>query len=585
MARKAARSQTKLFQDKNLLIYGDNLKVLRNPMLFVDESVDLVYLDPPFKPTEKYNVLFRPRKDTGGAAQVRAFEDAWEWGEAAKAAYHDTMENAPTPVRRTIEALKTVLDQKDVFAYLCMMAPRLVELHRVLRETGSLYLHCDPSASHYLKVLLDAVFGPENFRSEIIWKRSSAHSDTKQGRQVHGHVHDVVLFYTKSSSWTWNPVYTEYTKEYLESEYRHKTADGRYYKETDLTAAKPGGDTAYEWRVKRKTGSAERWQPDLEDEYLTPKPDFEYLGVKPYSGRYWAYSKANLVDFAKQGKLIHRKTGMPRLMQFANEMPGVALQDVWTDVPPVAAKAAEREGYPTQKPLTLLERIIMTSSDEGDMVLDPFCGCGSTIAAAERLGRRWTGIDVAHDAIRIIRGRLTRGGLSEKHDYEVWGEPESVADAIQLAEEDKYQFQWWAVRRLGGREISYRKGPDERVDGRLVLRSERLGDRLPEAIISVKAGRKSGPNHVSELRGVIEREGAEIGVLVTRGPATKAMKLEADKAGEYTDGSKWYPRIQLLTAEDIINGRGVQYPAVMLKEKKPVQTKSSAQKRTARRTK
>jgi len=259
-----------------------------------------------------------------------------------------------------------------MLAYLSMMAPRLKELHRVLNPTGSLYLHCDPTASHYLKLLMDAVFGAKRILNEICWKRSSAHSDTKQGMKRCGRVRDLLLVYSKSEEYVWNPVYTPYSSEYAEQEYRHLAKNGRHYKETDATAAKPGGDVEYDWRVKRRLVAGARWEADLNDEYLAPKAGFEYKAVKPYSGRYWAYSKENLKKFAREGRLIHRRTGAPRIVQFGDEMLGVPLQDLWTDIPP--ERGAVDLGYPTQKPLALLERVIQISSDEGHLVLDPFCG-------------------------------------------------------------------------------------------------------------------------------------------------------------------------------------------------------------------
>lgn len=548
MARRAARSQSKLFQDKNLLIYGDNLKVLRNPMLFVDGSVDLVYLDPPFKPMEKYNVLFRARSGTPAAAQVRAFDDAWNWGEAAKAAYHDAMENSPTKVRRSLDALKTILDQSDMFAYLCMMAPRLVELHRILRDTGSIYLHCDPAASHYLKILMDAVFDPGNFRSELIWKRTSAHSSAKR----YGPVHDVLLFYTKSDAFTWNPIYQPLPQETLDQWYNNvEPVTGRRFNRADLTASGiRKGPSGAPWRGINPTEKGRHWAiPGFVKGVVEGLETQEALEALDAAGRiYWP----------------KKKDGMPMVKRYVEESRGIPAQDVISDIY-MNNVSSQRLGYPTQKPILLLERIVQASSNEGDVVLDPFCGCGTTVEAAQNQKRRWIGVDVAYDAIRIIRERLANKGLVEKDDYEVWGEPESVEDAINLASEDKYQFQWWAVRRLGAREIDYKKGADAGIDGRLVLRVERSGDRLPEAVISVKGG-ATNVGHVRDLRGVIEREKAEIGVLVTLGKPTKKMVQEASVAGEYTDGKNWYPRIQLLTAEDIIAGKGVDYPATILQE-------------------
>src|SRR6266542_3391895 len=410
----------------NILYYGDNLDVLRRYV--ADESVDLIYLDPPFKSNQAYNVLFAEQDGSRSAAQIKAFEDTWRWDQAAAAAYEEIVERGGR-VSQAMQAFRTFLGESDMLAYLAMMAPRLMELRRVMKATGSIYLHCDPTASHYLKMLMDGVFGPNRFMNEVTWKRSSAHSDTKQGMKRYGRIHDILLVYTKSEAYTWNPQFTPYTSEYLESEYRHVAPDGRRYKESDLTAARPGGDTEYEWRVKRPINKG-RWQPDLDAEHKHPKPGVEYRGVIPYRGRYWAYSKGNLIQFAKASNLIHRKTGMPRLIQFADEMPGVPLQDLWDDINP--AMGNEDLGYPTQKPNALLERIIKASSEEGEVVLDPFCGCGTAVDVAQRLGREWIGIDITHLAITLIRHRLftAYGG---KPEYEVIGEPVSLPGAEMLA--------------------------------------------------------------------------------------------------------------------------------------------------------
>ncbi|MXY51182.1 MAG: hypothetical protein F4Y86_01440, partial [Gammaproteobacteria bacterium] len=299
---------------------------------------------------------------------------------------------------------------KSMMSYLIFMAVRLLELHRVLKETGSIYLHCDDAAGHYLKLLMDAVFGADGFRAAITWKRTSAHSDTKQGRRQHGRIHDLILFYTRSKSWTWNPVYTDYDPSYVDSFYRHKDANGRRYRKDNLTAAKPGGDTSYEWRVRRPAGG--EWEADLDDEWVQPKAGWEYKGVQPYRGRYWAYSKAGMREYAQQHRIAYARTGMPNYKRYLDEMPGVPLQDVWTDIPIALGK--ERLGYPTQKPLALLERIIKASSNEGDMVLDPFCGCATTLVAADRLQRKWAGIDLSPLAVKLVNDRIT-------HDQGLWG--------------------------------------------------------------------------------------------------------------------------------------------------------------------
>ena len=367
----------------NLLCYGDNLLFLADHSVFPDQSIDLIYLDPPFNSQQSYNVLFKESTGTPEAAQIRAFEDTWRWDQAANVALVQIHSDpsVPAPLVDLMKTFMNFLKASPMMAYLVQMGIRLVHMHRVLKSTGSLYLHCDPTASHYLKLVLDAIFGPRQLINEIIWKRSSAHSDTKQGMHRCGRIHDVILAYAKGAQYTWNPQYTLYSNGYLSSEYRHEAKDGRLYKETDLTAARPGGDTEYEWRVKRSTGRNRRWEADLSDEFKTPKKGFEYKGVRPYAGRYWAYSKENLIAFANAGHLIHRETGMPRLIQYVDEMPGVSIQDLWDDIPPAVGN--EDLGYPTQKPTALLQRIVAASSNPNDVVLDPFCGCGTTIDAVE----------------------------------------------------------------------------------------------------------------------------------------------------------------------------------------------------------
>ncbi len=543
--------------DANELYYGDNLDIL--PRYVDDESVDLVYLDPPFKSNQDYNVLFAERDGTQAAAQIKAFEDTWRWDEAAVRAYEEVVERGG-PVADALRAFRMCVGQNDMLAYLSMMAPRLVELRRALKPTGSLYLHCDPTSSHYLKLLLDAVFGPENFRGEIVWKRSSAHSDTKQGSKQPGRIHDVLLFYTKTSDWAWNEVYTPYADSYTGRDYRLvEEGTGRRFRRGDLTAARPGGDTSYEWRVKKHEGVRERWVADLEDEHLSPVAGWEYKGVRPYPGRYWAYSKANLKQFARQGRLRHTYDGMPEYKRYLDEMPGVPLQDLWTDVPSLQSGTAERLGYPTQKPEALLERILEASSSEGDLVLDPFCGCGTTVAAAQRLKRRWVGIDITHLAINLIRHRLRHAyGDGTEKTYGVVGEPVSAPDAAALAAADPFQFQCWALGLVGARPAETKKGADKGIDGRRYFH-EAEGGATREIVFSVKAG-KTGPDHVRELRGVVEREDAAIGALICMRRPTKAMRSEAASAGSYSSPWGRHPRVQIVTVEELLAGAQLDAP-------------------------
>ena len=525
---------------QNTLFYGDNLPIMRE--YIPTESIDLIYLDPPFNSNRSYNVLFKDEKGTDSEAQITAFDDTWHWGHSAEAIYHELVNGENQAVGSMVEAMRKFIGTNQMMAYLVMMAARLVEMHRILKPTGSLYLHCDPTASHYLKILLDTIFGGENFKTEIIWKRSSAHSDTKQGRKQHGRIHDVLLFYTKSpNEWVWNPVYTKYDPEYMVSNYRYvDPKNGRRFKSTDLTAAKPGGDTSYEWK-----------------------------GRRPPDGRYWAYSKSNMERLDEEGKLFYTKTGLPRLKQYLDEMEGVALQDIWIDIPPISSQAAERLGYPTQKPLALLERIIQASSKEGDVVLDPFSGCGTAIAAAQKLGRRWVGIDITHLAIAMHKSRLRdMYDLKAGKDYEVIGEPTDLESAHALAHDDRYQFQWWALsvinaRPMGGQESSKRgkKGSDQGMDGVIPFVGNAKGE-YNRAIVQVKSGGvKSGD--IRDLRGVVEREkDSPIGIFITLEAPSKHMLREAVSAGFYTS-PLWrqsYPKIQILTVEEILNGAKVQMP-------------------------
>lgn len=540
---------------KSTLYYGDNLEILRERI--ASDFIDLIYLDPPFNSNRSYNVLFGAKREVEARAQIQAFDDTWTWTQETERLYFDLITGgAPPKVADAIQAMHGLLGENDVLAYLVMMAARLVELHRVLKPTGSIYLHCDPTTSHYLKMLMDAIFGPKNFLNEIIWKRSSAHSDIKQGMARYGRIHDVLFFYRKGKPHIWNPSYTPYTVEYLESEYRHKTADGRYYKETDLTAAKPGGDTSFEWRVKRKTGTGQRWEADLDDEFESPQEDTEYRGVIPYGGRYWGYSKANLIQFAQGGQLIHRSTGMPRQMQFADEMPGVPLQDLWTDIPP--ASGDEDQGFATQKPLALLRRIIESSSDPGDVVLDPFCGCGTTVIAAQELGRTWIGIDVTYIAVDLMRRRLE--DVFAVAEFDIDGIPRDMGSAEALFLRSPFDFERWAVSSVYGQPNEKQVG-DRGSDGVIRFPMPEK-NRVGRVVVSVKGGSHLGPNMVRDLAGTVDAEKADMGVLITMGPPTAKMVEAAHHTGSYVwpvDG-RTYPKVQIVSVEQLLGGHRLEMP-------------------------
>jgi DNA modification methylase len=482
--------------EKNQLYYGDNLTVLREHIH--DESVDLIYLDPPFNSRQDYNVLFAERDGTRSASQIMAFEDTWEWNIDAERAYEEIVERSGR-VSDAMQAFRTFLGNSDMMAYLAMMAPRLVELRRVLKETGSIYLHCDPTASHYLKILMDGVFGPQFFRNEVIWERTTGR---KGGRQ-YGRVHDVLLFFSRSGESVWNPQTVTQNADTVKGHDLIEDDKGELFRLSDLTGAGQG-----------------------------PSRDFDGKSIDPPRGRHWMYDQAGIDKLWADGRIAFSLGGKPRLKTYLKDLPGVAVRDIWTDVEPINSAAQEPLGYPTQKPEALLERIIKASSNEGDTVLDPFCGCGTAIAVAQRLNRRWIGIDVTHLAIGLIKKRLDDAfGESVRETYEVIGEPVDLAGAQKLAQEDPYQFQWWALSLVGARPLERKKGADRGIDGRLYFHDEK-GGKTKQIILSVKAGHVQAA-YVRDLRGVIEREKAEIGVLISMEPPTKPMLKEAAEAGFY----------------------------------------------------
>ena len=544
----------------NTLYYGDNLDILRQYV--PDESVDLIYLDPPFNSNASYNVLFKEQSGEGSPAQIKAFTDTWEWTQESERVFEqEIIMNPTTPpnVKDMITAFREFIGRNAMMAYLVMMTPRLVELRRVLKSTGSIYLHCDPNASHYLKLLLDAIFGSVRFRSEINWRRTNAHNDAKQGRRQYGNVRDTIFFYTKGNLWTWNWLYTEYESQYVDSFYKFtEQGSGRRYRMGDLTAAKPGGDTRYEWRVKRPSDGD--WEADLTNEFLNPVRDWEYKGVLPYTGRYWAYSKDRMAGMAQDGRLVYTRTGMPNYKRYLEEMPGVPLQNDWTDIRP--ASRSESLGYPTQKPQALLERIIEASSNEGDVVLDPFCGCGTAVAAAEKLKRQWIGVDVTHLAVALMKNRLkTAFNIVPGSDYEVVGEPADVGGARALAEQDRYQFEYWAMSLFEALPRDKKKrGADRGVDGVLHFID---GPRRSahKAVVQVKSGRVSSPL-IRDLKGTVDREKAALGLFITLEDPTRDMRTEAVSAGFY-HSEVWqrdYPKIQIRTIEDLLTGNTFDIP-------------------------
>ncbi len=461
---------------ENILYYGDNLDIIQR--YIKDETIDLIYLDPPFKSEQDYNVLFAEQNGSRAAAQIKAFEDTWQWDQAAAKSYQEVVEGGGK-VAQAMLAFRTYLSENDMMAYLSMMAPRLLELRRVLKETGSIYLHCDPTASHYLKILMDAIFGPSNFKNEIVWH----YRKWPAGKYTFQRNHDILLFYSKSGS---------------------------------------------------------------------PKRTFNQLFMDRAPSTLKRFGTAKIISgYDELGHRLPSKTESKPSM-------GVRQDDVWEigRVPPI------KQLFPTEKPEALLERILKASSNKGDIVLDPFCGCGTAVVVAEQLERKWIGIDITHLAVALIKHRL-RDALGNKVKYRVVGEPVSLPDARTLAQDNRYQFQWWALGLVGARPVEQKKGADKGVDGRLYFHDEAdtAKAKTKQIVISVKSG-KVGVKDVRDLRGVLEREKAQIGVLISMKKPTSAMRKEAAGAGFYKSPWGKHPVMQILTAEELLRGKKIDYPDV-----------------------
>lgn len=512
---------------KNKLYFGDNLKIIREYIL--DESIDLIYLDPPFNSKATYNILFREKNGTRSAAQITAFEDTWQWGLDSEETYREVVKQGPKKLSDLLQALRSFLGQNDMMAYLVMMAIRLVELHRVLKPSGSIYLHCDPTASHYLRTLMDAIFGPQNFQNEIAWKRTTSHNDPKR----FGRITDRLLFYSKSGNKTFNRLTSEYSQAQL-SRYKYRDECGPFRAE-NLTAP-----------------------------HYSPTRTCEWRSTHPGANRQWRFSIQRLEQLYSEGRILLKEDGAPRkdgLKIYLHESGGQPLQDLWTDII-MGPTTDERLGYPTQKPEALLERIIQASSNEGDLVLDPFCGCGTTIVVAERLKRRWIGIDITHLAITLMKHRLVDAFGEDLSSYEVIGDPKDLASAKALAEENRYQFEWWALGLVDARPAQdKKKGADTGIDGYIYFFADDI-NKANKVVVQVKSGQVT-VSHVRDLKGVLERENASIGVLITLQDPTKPMLQEAAAAGFYEPKdfpNHRVPRLQILTIAELLAGKQLQYP-------------------------
>ena len=544
---------------KNLLYYGDNLDILRRYVK--DETVDLVYLDPPFNSNTNYNVLFAEKDGSKAASQIQAFSDTWTWNQESESTFAEIV-MAGGKVSDCLQAFRTFLGECDMLAYLVMMAPRLAELRRVMKTTASIYLHCDPTASHYLKMLMDAVFGPVNFRNEIVWQRTFAHGNVHRN---YGSITDILFFFSKTDAFAWNQPFKVLSEEETLRKYPHTDLGGRRWQ--SVTLRNPGQ------------------RPNLHYPYTASNG----ITYQPHPNG-WSCNLERLQKYDWEGRLHfpEKQSGALRLKMYADESPGERLQNIWDDIPPIGAQAAERLGYPTQKPVALLERIIRASCPEGGVVLDPFCGCGTTSAAAQALCSPWIGIDITHLAITLIKQRMkdsfgieqivratssgkgevekvgetaTEYGEAERSFYVV-GEPTSEPDALALSISDPYQFQWWALGLVGARPVEQKKGADKGIDGRIIFQGDKIGT-FESVIISVKAG-KTGSAHIRDLKGVLEREKAAVGVLISMQEPTAPMQTEAVTAGFYESAlwGKKYPKIQLFTVADLLAGKKIEMPPI-----------------------
>ncbi|MHB9034130.1 MAG: DNA methyltransferase [Anaerolineae bacterium] len=542
----------------NTLYYGDNLDILQR--YIKDESVDLIYLDPPFNSNANYNVLFTDKNGSQTASQLQAFKDTWSWPEAAPVYQVLTLEQGP--VGAALRAFGDLLPEGGLLAYLVMMAPRLAKLKQVLKPTGSIYLHCDPTASHYLKVLMDAIYKPEQFRNDISWRRTGSHNKTKR----YAPIHDTLLFYTKTSNFTWNFIKRPYMRGHVEEnfikdEFGYRT---KYYGNVLTGSGVRSGESGKAWHGVDPTPKNRHWAipgallDDIDEDItsLTQHEKLDYLSEKGFiiftPGQYW-----------------------PIYQRYLKSGDGQCLSDLWAyqpytegtvfgtdegidaDVRWLSPQDQERLGYPTQKPEALLERIINASSNPGDIVLDPFCGCGTATVVAQKLGRQWIGIDISQAAIRTIVQRLH----DTFHDckYNVIGEPTTVEDAQRLAEDDKYQFQWWATGLVGARPAEQKKGADQGIDGKLYFADDNSG-KAKLVIVSVKAGHINA-GQVRDLVGTVNNEGAAIGVFICMHEPTDPMRSAAAGAGLYQSPlGTHHPRVQILTIAELLAGKGIDYP-------------------------
>lgn len=530
---------------KNKLYYGDNLNILRE--YIADEIVDLIYLDPPFNSQATYNVLFKERNGSKSAAQIKAFKDTWSWNIEAEKTYHEIVTKGPKKLADLMQALRAFIVPKgygnDMLAYLTMMAIRLIELHRVLKPTGSIYLHCDPTASHYLKLIMDAVFGYKNYLNEIAW----CYKEREIAKRYWNKKHDILLFYCKEQK------NKQRVFNWIEATLHYSPGTIKKYNLIDENWRK--------YQIRGKGGSyigKQQLDPQIEKEH----PEWTYRdyldekkGIPP---RDWLAPAMGNLNCPKCGEIFSE----PYKYAWLNRA------------------ATERLGYPTQKPESLLDLLIRVSSKKGDLVLDPFCGCGTTMAVAERLNRCWIGIDITHIAITLIKHRLDNTFGPELSPYKVIGDPKDLASAKALAKQDPYQFEWWAFGLIDARPADkQRKGADAGIDGYIYFFDDNT-NKAKGIIVQVKSGHVT-VSQIRDLKGVMKREGAQIGAFITLKEPTTPMIKEAATAGFYEPKyftNRKFPRIQILTIEELLGGAVLQFPKIAVNTFKKAPRKPKEEK-------
>ncbi len=506
-------------------------------------SIDLVYLDPPFNSNRQYTAIYKDETGRPLPDQVEAFCDMWELDAEREEAIRaipvlmreSGLDDSATQLWRLwMHSLRNT--QPRLLAYLSYMTQRLLVIHRLLKPTGSLYLHCDPTASHYIKAILDAILGHHNFRNEITWQRSDSHNTARR----YGNIADTILFYTKTQNHTWNRMYTDYGPE-QRKRFRHNDGDRRWYKLENLTAPRPNSDSG----------------------------KFEWRGTMPPPSRGWGYRREQLEQWWQEGRIKAKRDGTPRmdgLKVYLDEARGKPLQNIWTDIPRIANTSPERMGYDTQKPLALLDRIIESSSNPGDVILDPFCGCATTMESAHRLGRNWIGIDIAIHAIkRVARVRLNgRLGLVEGKDYVIEGIPNNIEGAQDLWVRDKYQFQKWAVEQVEGF-VTAKRTADGGIDGRVYF-AIAYDKPLQSMILAVTGGANVTIRHLRELKGVLDADEARMAGLITMHPRGPTQQRNFEQfcatAGNLNVLGINYPRMQMLSVSEILDGKRFATPTV-----------------------